>query len=154
MNTTEKKALKWFASQNITVNFASRRSPDFISNVGHGYEVKLLRQNAIAFSRHQFELLKQHPHVTILVFNHGEAPIYTIPFIEIRHEPPYWRDLHITVFSALDYKPKTQQEADVQRQAHAKAILKGITMRQAVFEALEYWIKEQDESQKDTHQPA
>ena len=39
-------------------------------------------------------------------------------------------------------KPTNDQERQVRRQAHAKAILKGITMRQAVFEALEHWIKE------------
>lgn len=43
-------------------------------------------------------------------------------------------------------KPTNEKEHQVRRQAHAKAILKGITMRQAVFEALEYWVKKQDES--------
>ena len=149
MNVTEKKALNWFIQQGIQVNYSSRRSPDFISNVGHGYEVKFLRQNSIAFGRHQFELLKQHPHVTILVFNDSESPIYTIPFIEIKHEPQYWQSIRITVFPSLDYKPTTEQEKDIHLQVHAKAILKGITMRQAVFEALEQWIKEKDE----THSP-
>ncbi len=51
-------------------------------------------------------------------------------------------------------KPTNDQERQVRRQAHAKAILKGITMRQAVFEALEQWVKEKDESQKDTNYPA
>ncbi len=39
-------------------------------------------------------------------------------------------------------KSTSDQERQVRRQAHAKAILKGITMRQAVFEALELWVKE------------
>ena len=51
-------------------------------------------------------------------------------------------------------KPTNEHEAQVRRQAHAKAILKGITIRQAVFEALEQWVKEKDESQKDTNYPA
>jgi len=38
-------------------------------------------------------------------------------------------------------KPQTSKEIEIRRQAHAKAILKGITMRQAVFEALELWVK-------------
>ena len=47
----------------------------------------------------------------------------------------------------LEYMKSTnEKERQVRRQAHAKAILKGITMRQAVFEALEQWIKEKDES--------
>ncbi len=43
-------------------------------------------------------------------------------------------------------KPQTPWETEIRRQAHAKAILKGITMRQAVFEALEHWVKQKDES--------
>lgn len=43
-------------------------------------------------------------------------------------------------------KPVNENETRIRRQAHAKAILKGITMRQAVFEALEKWVKERDES--------
>ena len=39
-------------------------------------------------------------------------------------------------------KPQTTREAEIRRQAHAHAILQGITMRQAVYEALEQWIKE------------
>ncbi|MBA7568672.1 hypothetical protein ES708_10406 [subsurface metagenome] len=42
-------------------------------------------------------------------------------------------------------KPTTKNEAEIRRHAHAKAILKGITMRQAVFEALELWTKEEHE---------
>jgi len=40
-------------------------------------------------------------------------------------------------------KPQTPRETEIRRQAHARAILKGITMRQAVFEALELWVKHQ-----------
>lgn len=39
-------------------------------------------------------------------------------------------------------KPQTPRETEIRRQAHAKAILEGKTMRQAVFEALELWLKE------------
>ena len=46
--------------------------------------------------------------------------------------------------------PQTPREAEIRRQAHAKAILKGITMRQAVFEALELWLKEQNAKPKQT----
>ena len=40
-------------------------------------------------------------------------------------------------------KPQTQKEAEIRRQAHAKAILKCITIRRAVYEALEQWVKEE-----------
>ena len=42
-------------------------------------------------------------------------------------------------------KPQTPRETEIRRQAHAKAILKGITIRAAVFEALELWVKEKHE---------
>lgn len=35
--------------------------------------------------------------------------------------------------------PTTDNERLIRRQAHVNAILKGLTMRQAVFEALEFW---------------
>jgi len=39
-------------------------------------------------------------------------------------------------------KPATPRERMIRRQVHAKAILKGLTMRQAVYQALELWLKE------------
>ncbi|MBA7661309.1 hypothetical protein ES703_69324 [subsurface metagenome] len=41
-------------------------------------------------------------------------------------------------------KPQTPRETEIRRKAHAKAVLKGITMRQAVYDALELWFKEVD----------
>lgn len=37
-------------------------------------------------------------------------------------------------------KPTTDYERQVRRQAHAKAILKGITIREATYIALEFWV--------------
>lgn len=39
-------------------------------------------------------------------------------------------------------KSQTPKETEIRRKAHAKAVLKCITMRQAVFEALALWLKE------------
>lgn len=47
-------------------------------------------------------------------------------------------------------KPTTPREDLIRRQAHARAVLKGITMRQAVFDALELWLKKDDEQQSGT----
>ena len=47
-------------------------------------------------------------------------------------------------------KPQNEKETRIRRQAHAKAILKGITMRQAVFEALELWLKEDNATTQHT----
>jgi len=38
--------------------------------------------------------------------------------------------------------PQSPRETEIRRRAHAKAILEGKTLRQAVFEALELWLKE------------
>jgi hypothetical protein len=40
-----------------------------------------------------------------------------------------------------DMKPTSDKEKAIRRRVHAKAILKGLTMRQAVFEALELWLE-------------
>ena len=40
-----------------------------------------------------------------------------------------------------DMKPSNEKEKSIRRRLHAKAILKGLTMRQAVFEALEVWLE-------------
>jgi hypothetical protein len=41
-----------------------------------------------------------------------------------------------------DYKPGSEKEKEIRRKVHARAILQGITMRQAVFAALELWLKQ------------
>lgn len=41
-------------------------------------------------------------------------------------------------------KPSNEKEKVIRRRVHAKAVLKGLTMRQAVFEALELWLKMDD----------
>jgi hypothetical protein len=40
-----------------------------------------------------------------------------------------------------DMKPSNDKEKAISRRVHAKAILKALTMRQAVFEALEVWLE-------------
>jgi len=44
-------------------------------------------------------------------------------------------------------KATTEKEREIRRRSHALAILKGLTMRQAVYEALELWIKEGGKSE-------
>ena len=41
-------------------------------------------------------------------------------------------------------KPATPRERQLRRKAHSIAFLKGITMRQMVFDALELWIEKHD----------
>lgn len=42
-------------------------------------------------------------------------------------------------------KPQTEKETLIRRKARAIALLKGITMRQAVYEALERWVEQEYE---------
>ncbi|MBA7569801.1 hypothetical protein ES708_11542 [subsurface metagenome] len=41
-----------------------------------------------------------------------------------------------------DMPAQTPGEVDIRKKVHIRAILEGKTMRQAVFEALELWLKE------------
>jgi len=38
-------------------------------------------------------------------------------------------------------KPQTPRETEIRRMAHANAVLNGLTMREAVYEALYQWAK-------------
>lgn len=40
-----------------------------------------------------------------------------------------------------DMPAQTPEEVELRKKVHVKAILEGKTMRQAVFEALELWLK-------------
>jgi len=37
-------------------------------------------------------------------------------------------------------KPQTKEETDIRRRFHALAVLKGMTMREAVFKAMEFYV--------------
>ena len=50
-------------------------------------------------------------------------------------------------------KPTTDREREIRRQAHAQAILYSMTMRDAVYKALEMWIKEKHESVESSRIP-
>jgi len=47
-------------------------------------------------------------------------------------------------------KPQTRKETEIRRQVHAKAILRGMTMRQAVYQALDQWVKEKHETNEES----
>jgi len=40
---------------------------------------------------------------------------------------------------------QTPEEFELRRRVHARAIIKGVTMRQAVFEALELWLRKEEQ---------
>jgi len=100
MNKTEKKAHEWILSTlKKEPTFQRRKSPDFVCSDGSGYEIKLLRSNAITFSSSQFETLREFPYdLKIVVFDDGEEPIAIIPFPEIRENPKYWGKIRIAIY--------------------------------------------------------
>lgn len=44
-------------------------------------------------------------------------------------------------------KAATEKEKDIRRRVHAQAVLKGITLKQALFQALELWLLKNEKHQ-------
>jgi len=102
MNITEKKAYNWILTQGKEAIFQRRKSPDFICKDGSAYEVKLIRNNVITFSRAQFESLKDSPgNLDILAFDGGIHPVI-IPFNEIR-DKAYLGHIRVVVYNTDEY---------------------------------------------------
>lgn len=141
MNKTEAKAKRWLSRQSIEVEFNNRRSPDFITPDGIGYEVKLLRQNTITFYPSQVQQLKELETCTILVFNDGDAPIIQIPFKELTI-PGYYGKIHIALVSfdqvlAPGQVPvRVSINEELWRWAKAQALLNNKTVGEIVEDAL------------------
>ena len=90
MNFTEEKAKRWLDKKGIVATFQRRASPDFITD-DVGYEVKLIRDNAITFYESQIEQLRQAKQVIVLVFNlKDDDPIAEISFEEMEI-PGYYK---------------------------------------------------------------
>ncbi len=100
MNRTEAKAKAWLEQQQIrNLTFQSRRSPDFLGADGRGYEVKLIYENSITFSRKQVRQLVQHGNVTVLAFaKDGDEPVTSFPFSEAKI-PGHWGTIRLDVVS-------------------------------------------------------
>lgn len=88
MNITEQKAYQWllkkkgYKEQEIV--FQSRKSPDFITADGYGYEIKLLYNKVVWFNKPQLELLQHMPNVFLVIFARDkDEPIIVIPTVDI-----------------------------------------------------------------------
>lgn len=74
MNVTEQKAYNWLMNEynykQTDLIFQRRRTPDFITSDGKGYEVKLAygHSNTVWFSKAQFDFIKKTP-CEIIIFN-------------------------------------------------------------------------------------
>ena len=104
MNRSEKAAYNWLRKHIPTCDivFQKRNSPDFITNIGEGYEAKLLRSNAITFTAGQLDKLLSLGNVDILVMEQGsQEPIAIIPIAELRDKPRYWHQYRIVSYEPM-----------------------------------------------------
>jgi DNA-binding XRE family transcriptional regulator len=98
MNKTELTAKKWLEMQgHKDLVFQHSHSPDFITNKGEGFEVKLVRQNTITFSSRQWGELQTHPDVTILIFNREGELESIVKFKDLTQPPSYWNKYRLVM---------------------------------------------------------
>ena len=116
MNKTELRAKKWLKSQGYSqVTFQHRNSPDFVTNAGLGFEVKKVRENTIVFSSRQWEQLKVHPNVNILIYDSSELPEAIVPFKDLEKPPSYWGKYRLVIFdlNKVRYEEEAKEVKDV-----------------------------------------
>jgi len=100
MNKTETLAYAWLIEQGYSeadITFRHRQSPDFLTEDGKGWEVKLARQKQVVFSETQIIQLREHPDVTILIFDDPEPLVAPFSSLLI---PGYYRGYHL---KTVDY---------------------------------------------------
>ncbi len=83
MNKVQQKAYNWLISQNYNeknIVFQARKTPDFLTSDGKGFEVKLLYgKSTIWFFDSQFDLLTKMKNTNIIVFDSiNDTPILNI----------------------------------------------------------------------------
>lgn len=102
MNQTERKAFNWLLAQGYQesdIIEQKRKTPDFITKSGAGFEVKLIYGKTIWFHHEQFELLQSQNDTTILVFDKVKTePVMTIPAKELK-EGKVFNNIKIVVAS-------------------------------------------------------
>ena len=146
MNKTEVKAYNWLIKQGYSkeqIVYRSRKTPDFLTSDGRGFEAKKLYGDLIWFTKSQFEELKSMSNVKILVFkDDSEEPIAEIPSAELK-DGAVFNGVRIYVTSRT---PKTTlQVEDELLDNFQNAVvrrfgkLKG-SQSQALAEAMRIWL--------------
>lgn len=82
MNKTELVGYRWLLSQGYSekeIVFQRRKTPDFITSDGRGYEIKLKRANTIVLFESQFKTLIGLKNTFILVFGGDDTTPIVIP---------------------------------------------------------------------------
>lgn len=107
MNASEKVAYQYLQTLGYTdsqIEFQSRRSPDFLTSDGKGWEVKLIRQNSITFSQVQINQLKMHSDVAIILVRDAQVksikPLNTLPL------PGYSDGVRVSVVDMSRWYPE------------------------------------------------
>ncbi len=86
MNETERKAFNWLIKKGIpesNISFRARKTPDFLTTDGRGYEVKLLSDYGIYTNPKQLEELRDKNPTTLVFSPFAEEPIFAASFKDV-----------------------------------------------------------------------
>jgi len=98
MNKTEHLANNWLISEGYTgLRFHHRDTPDFTTEQGKGFEVKLVRNGVIWFSSEQFDHMLTVDNSFVLVFSDKPVPDAIIPVEDLRNGINVWRNIQLVV---------------------------------------------------------
>jgi len=98
MNKTEILAHNWLLANGYTgLVFRSHKTPDFLTEQGQSFEVKLARNGTIWFACDQFEDLILMDNAKVLVFGDKSFPDAIIPAEELRTRPQVWKNVRVLV---------------------------------------------------------
>ncbi len=112
MNATQSAAWSWLIRKGNDpedLHFQRRRTPDFIHADGRSWEVKLVRNNAVALAKSQVTQLKKLPKTVLLLWEmDGKQPVAQIKYLSI--SPPCRHGLY--QFSVVDFDKKENRGYD------------------------------------------
>jgi hypothetical protein len=98
MNKTEHLAHNWLISKGYTgLRFHHRDTPDFTTEQGKGFEVKLVRNGTILFSFEQFAHMMTVDNSFVLAFSDKPVPDAIIPVEDLRNGINVWKNIQLVV---------------------------------------------------------
>lgn len=117
MTTSERNAFIWLQKKGYrpdNITYRTNTTPDFITDDGYGYEVKLLsssinnivdnnRNRYLSIDKNQFDRLVKMQNTFILVFEHGnEEPIAVFPSNELADNLSLYKFINIDDRKKID----------------------------------------------------
>lgn len=90
MNEIEQKAYNWLISElkyiPTQISFRRRKTPDFITSDGKGFEIKYTMSNVLLIQKSQFKVLKKLDNVLVVVYkNNSQFPVVTFNSDQLVH---------------------------------------------------------------------